>query len=167
MWPRGWGLSPGSPSLTLPPHLADPRDLTSETGPFTSQVGHSLSRGGTWCTPGRVSCPCVGKGTPGQGAVPSNHAPPRLLLQFPMEDGTYGVTLPPELFREDAADGAGGEEGSLGWLQGGWDPQVPHPLSLPQWPLWKPAPAPWHPPTPSWWLGGACFWASPSSLALQ
>ncbi|KAM6112477.1 interleukin-6 receptor subunit alpha [Phoenicopterus ruber ruber] len=28
--------------------------------------------------------------------------------QFPMEDGTYGVTLPPELFGEDAADGAGG-----------------------------------------------------------
>ncbi|XP_074989564.1 interleukin-6 receptor subunit alpha isoform X2 [Calonectris borealis] len=42
----------------------DPRDLTSEMGPFSSQ--------------------------------------------FPMEDGTYGVTLPPELFGEDAADGAGG-----------------------------------------------------------
>ncbi|XP_074709206.1 interleukin-6 receptor subunit alpha isoform X2 [Strix uralensis] len=29
--------------------------------------------------------------------------------QFPMDDdGTYGVTLPPELFWEDAADGAGG-----------------------------------------------------------
>ncbi|XP_075580620.1 interleukin-6 receptor subunit alpha [Pelecanus crispus] len=41
----------------------DPRDLTSEMGPFSSQ--------------------------------------------FPMEDGTYGVTLPPELFGEDAADGAG------------------------------------------------------------
>ncbi|KAM9623239.1 interleukin-6 receptor subunit alpha isoform 4-T4 [Morphnus guianensis] len=42
----------------------DPRDITSEMGPFSSQ--------------------------------------------FPMEDGTYGVTLPPELFGEDAADGAGG-----------------------------------------------------------
>ncbi|XP_072702821.1 interleukin-6 receptor subunit alpha [Ciconia boyciana] len=42
----------------------DPRDLTSEMGPFSSQ--------------------------------------------FPMEDGTYGVTLPPELFGEDATDGAGG-----------------------------------------------------------
>ncbi|XP_052653076.1 interleukin-6 receptor subunit alpha [Harpia harpyja] len=42
----------------------DPRDLTSEMGPFSSQ--------------------------------------------FPMEDGTYGVTLPPELFGEVAADGAGG-----------------------------------------------------------
>ncbi|XP_074897100.1 interleukin-6 receptor subunit alpha isoform X2 [Buteo buteo] len=42
----------------------DPRDLTSEMGPFSSQ--------------------------------------------FPMEDGTYGITLPPELFGEDAADGAGG-----------------------------------------------------------
>uniref|UniRef100_A0A8C3JLF0 Interleukin 6 receptor n=1 Tax=Calidris pygmaea TaxID=425635 RepID=A0A8C3JLF0_9CHAR len=41
----------------------DPRDLTSEMGPFSSQ--------------------------------------------FPMEDGTSWVTLPPELFR-DAADGAGG-----------------------------------------------------------
>ncbi|XP_074931129.1 interleukin-6 receptor subunit alpha isoform X2 [Phalacrocorax aristotelis] len=41
----------------------DPRDLTSEMGPFSSQ--------------------------------------------FPTEDGTYGVTLPPELFGEDAADGAG------------------------------------------------------------
>ncbi|XP_019329672.1 PREDICTED: interleukin-6 receptor subunit alpha, partial [Aptenodytes forsteri] len=43
----------------------DPRDLTFEMGPFSSQ--------------------------------------------FPMEDGTYGVTLPPELFGEDAADGAGGD----------------------------------------------------------
>ncbi|KAM6037747.1 interleukin-6 receptor subunit alpha [Theristicus caerulescens] len=42
----------------------DPRDLTSEMGPFSSQ--------------------------------------------FPMEDGTYGVTLPPELFGEDADDDAGG-----------------------------------------------------------
>ncbi|XP_065516388.1 interleukin-6 receptor subunit alpha isoform X1 [Lathamus discolor] len=28
--------------------------------------------------------------------------------QFPMEDGTYGLTLPPELFAEDGADGTGG-----------------------------------------------------------
>ncbi|XP_057254626.1 interleukin-6 receptor subunit alpha isoform X2 [Pezoporus wallicus] len=28
--------------------------------------------------------------------------------QFPMEDGTYGLTLPPELFVEDGADGTGG-----------------------------------------------------------
>ncbi|KAM9251871.1 interleukin-6 receptor subunit alpha [Cariama cristata] len=42
----------------------DPRDLTSEMGPFSSQ--------------------------------------------FPTEDDTYGVTLPPELFGEDGADGAGG-----------------------------------------------------------
>ncbi|XP_075593253.1 interleukin-6 receptor subunit alpha isoform X3 [Balearica regulorum gibbericeps] len=42
----------------------DPRDLTSEMGPFSSQ--------------------------------------------FPVDDGTYGVTLPPELFGEDAANGTDG-----------------------------------------------------------
>ncbi|XP_069651721.1 interleukin-6 receptor subunit alpha isoform X6 [Haliaeetus albicilla] len=83
----------------------DPRDLTSEMGPFSSQ--------------------------------------------FPMEDGTYGVTLPPELFGEDAADGAGGA----------------HPLSLLQGLSWKPVPTLWHPPMPFWWPGGACSWASPSLLA--
>uniref|UniRef100_A0A8C8B5P1 Interleukin 6 receptor n=1 Tax=Otus sunia TaxID=257818 RepID=A0A8C8B5P1_9STRI len=45
----------------------------------------------------------------GGGCPVPLHPPPRLLLQFPMDDdGTYGVTLPPELFWEDAADGAGG-----------------------------------------------------------
>uniref|UniRef100_A0A8C3Y7K7 Interleukin 6 receptor n=1 Tax=Catharus ustulatus TaxID=91951 RepID=A0A8C3Y7K7_CATUS len=33
---------------------------------------------------------------------------PLHLLQVPMEDGTYGVTLLPRLFREDDTDGAGG-----------------------------------------------------------
>lgn len=51
------------------------------------------------------------------GGLPHPIAPPRLVLQFPMEDGTYGVTLPPELFEEDDYDDDdGGEEGSLGWL---------------------------------------------------
>lgn len=52
------------------------------------------------------------------GGLPHPIAPASLLLQSPMEDGTYGVTLPPELFGEDAADGTGGEEGSMGWLPG-------------------------------------------------
>ncbi|XP_074931128.1 interleukin-6 receptor subunit alpha isoform X1 [Phalacrocorax aristotelis] len=79
----------------------DPRDLTSEMGPFSSQ--------------------------------------------FPTEDGTYGVTLPPELFGEDAADGAGGTgrhgaqmgsggpsrraRGSTCWCP--WPPPAPHSVTPP------------------------------------
>lgn len=50
-----------------------------------------------------------------------SHCAPHL-LQVPMEDGTYGVTLPPKLFGEDDTDGAGGEEGFQGWGGGQGQP---------------------------------------------
>ena len=92
-------------------------------GPFSSQVGHGLGPGGTRHAPAWVWCPRVGQGDTGAGGLPLPIAPPCLLLQFPVEDGTYGITLPPELFGEDAAAGAGGEEGSLGWLRGAGTPR--------------------------------------------
>uniref|UniRef100_A0A8V5GY23 Uncharacterized protein n=1 Tax=Melopsittacus undulatus TaxID=13146 RepID=A0A8V5GY23_MELUD len=48
-----------------------------------------------------------------------------LSLGFPMEDGTYGLTLPPELFVEDDAGGTGGEEEALG---GQWGSTSPYPF---------------------------------------
>ncbi|XP_056178572.1 LOW QUALITY PROTEIN: interleukin-6 receptor subunit alpha [Falco biarmicus] len=57
--------------------------------------------------PSWVSCPGVGQGDSKVAPVPPH--PPTSSCSSPGEDGTYGITLPPELFGEDDA---GGEEGA-------------------------------------------------------
>lgn len=93
---------------------------------------------------------------------------PPHLLQVLVEDGTYGVTLPPTLLREDDSDGVGGEEGFLDWEWGAGTPRCHnepiHPL-LCQGLSWNPALILWDPPTPSWLLEGVCSLASPCLLA--
>lgn len=94
---------------------------------------------------------------------------PPYLLQVPVEDGTYGVTLPPKLLGEDDSNGAGGEEGFLGWERGARTPRChnePIHSLLCQGLSWNPALILWHPPTPSWLPEGVYSLASPCLLAL-
>lgn len=80
--------------------------------------------------------PCLCVGLPHSNPPPPPKIPtvPLLLsLQFPAEDDPYGygATLPPELFGDDTADDAGGEDGAGGSV-GGWDPPpTPSPTPTP------------------------------------
>lgn len=169
--PKARGSAPASSGSRPPLPLQIPGRSPLKWDPSAHRWGTASVPEGTQCAPGWIPCPCVGQGDTRAGGLPHPLVLPCPLLQFPVEDGAHRVTLPPELFGEDPAGGTGGEEGTwISWGELG-APRPPSPqCACPSSPLqglwWKPAPALWHLPTPSWWPGGACSWASPSSLAL-
>lgn len=125
--PEAGGSARGPPASRSPLALQTPGTSPLKWRSSARRWDSASATGGHDALLAGPRVPVWDKGPPGPGGLPCPIAPLCLLLQFPVEDGTYWVTLPPELFMEDAADDAGGEEGALGWPWRGRDPYVPRP----------------------------------------